>query len=321
MKFIGEFESHLKRLGHLVKRDRWEWADPIDGRRSTLLVSWGEIIFSEWGLGNAVWYSQHIQEHQHHVIRIHLQEINQRARRFPPNIDVDNVDNIIVVAEHVRQEAVELFSWQNVRTSTLPNYVDVDRHEGVKISTAAKTLGIIGIVPQRKRFDRALDVLEILKSHDDEWRLIVKGKQPHDIPFMHGPSRREELQWYDRQYDRLAPSSDLKKSVIFEGYTTTIASWYRKIGYILSPSEFESFHFSIADGVSSGSYPVIWPWEGATDIYPKTWTIKDSKEAAKKILKHSRGQDKREVTRREFIRENYGMQNVFARLRETIGLE
>jgi glycosyltransferase involved in cell wall biosynthesis len=322
LKFIGEFESHLKQIGHIVRRDLWEWADPIDERRSLCLVRWGDIIFSEWGLGNAVWYSNNINSKHHHVIRIHLQEINERARRFPIEIDVANVDEIIVVAEHVRETAEKLFSWKKVKNSTVPNFVDVDRLLGEKLPSAEKTLGIAGIVPQRKRFDRALDVLKKLRAEDPEWRLIVKGKQPKDIPFMHGPSRKEELVWYENQYYRLDDDPELEGAVIFEGYTTTISSWYRKIGYMLSPSDFESFHFSIADGVASGAFPVVWPWEGAKDIYPKSWIVKDTDEAAKVILNHSRSKRRnKDGQRRQFIKENYGLESVFERMRNAMGLE
>ena len=86
LKFIGEFESYLKQKGYQVKRDLWEWGEPGDETRSEYLAKWADIVFCEWGLANAVWYSQNLDKNKRLVVRIHLQEINERARRFPPKI-------------------------------------------------------------------------------------------------------------------------------------------------------------------------------------------------------------------------------------------
>ena len=101
---------------------------------------------------------------------------------------------------------------------------------------------------------------------------------------MHGPSRKEELKFYQTQYDRIKREESLSSAVSFEGYTPTIASFYSKTDFVLSPSDFESFHFTIADGVSSGSIPIIWPWDGSTEIYPEDWVVSSTEEAAQRIL-------------------------------------
>jgi hypothetical protein len=111
--------------------------------------------------------------------------------------------------------------------------------------------------------------------------------------------------------------------VTFEGYTTTIASWYQKIGFVLSPSDFESFHFSVGDGVSSGAVPVIWPWEGADVIYPSSWVIEDTEQAAIRIMEYASGggTNPQEERNRDYIAENYGCDVIFMKLRMALGLE
>ena len=66
------------------------------------------------------------------------------------------------MADHVREEAIELFNWDVESTIVVPNYVDVNRLNQMKLPTANKTIGIIGIVPQRKRLDRALNLMKRL---------------------------------------------------------------------------------------------------------------------------------------------------------------
>src|SRR5699024_904491 len=43
----------------------------------------------------------------------------------------------------------------------------------------------------------------------------------------------------------------------------------RKIGYVLSPStgRYESFHLAPAEGMASGSVPIVWPREGASEVF------------------------------------------------------
>ena len=156
LKFVGEFESYLKTKGHYVRRDKWGWGEPLDIERSRSLLNWAEVIFSEWGLANSVWYSNNISREQKHIVRVHLQEVNERARVFPVNVDTEGVDRFIFVAEHVREEAIELFNWSREMTTVIPNYVDVERLYQDKLPYANRTIGIIGIVPQRKRLDRGL---------------------------------------------------------------------------------------------------------------------------------------------------------------------
>ena len=151
MKFIGEFESYLKIKGHYVRRDRWGWGEPLDIERSRSLLNWAEVVFSEWGLANSVWYSNNISPEQKHIVRIHLQEVNERARVFPVNVETSGVDKFIFVADHVREEAIELFNWDVESTIVVPNYVDVNRLDQDKLPTANKTIGIIGIVQKEIR--------------------------------------------------------------------------------------------------------------------------------------------------------------------------
>ena len=65
-----------------------------------------------------------------------------------------------------------------------------------------------------------------------------------------------------------------------------VQEWFRKIGFVLSPSEFESFHMAIPEGMASGAIPVIRNWEGADQIYPKRFIFKDITQAASIILKY-----------------------------------
>jgi glycosyltransferase involved in cell wall biosynthesis len=318
LKFIAEFESMLKKQGHDVRRDLWEWGEPKSIIRSKELAKWGEIIFSEWGLSNAVWYSQNITTGQSHFVRIHLQEINERARKFPPKIELKFVNKIIFVSKEVLNTAVEMFNWPKDKCKVIHNYVNTKLFDRPKFEESEFTLAIVGIVPQRKRLDRAVDLLRSLRILDNRWRLIIKGKLPHDYAFMHASGRKKELLYYEEQYEKFEMDHHLNGAVSFESFTPSLANWYRRVGYILSPSDFESFHYSIAEGTASGCVPVIWPWEGAEEFYPKSWIGQNHKQITEILLDTNRKQEEMIKENKNFISRRYSMETIFNKLMKEI---
>lgn len=320
LKFIAEFESNLKKQGHDVRRDVWEWGEAKSIVRSKQLVNWGEVIISEWGLSNAVWYSQNISPDKTHFIRVHLQEINKRARKFPPKINLDSVNKIIFVSDTVRKTATQMFDWPDDKLTVIHNYVNTELFDRVKSKSAEYTLAIIGIVPQRKRLDRAVDLVRSLRMVDDRWRLVIKGKLPHDYAFMHAPGRKEELVYYDEQYERFEMDHHLRGAVSFESFTPSIADWYSGIGYVLSPSDFESFHYSIAEGAASGCVPIIWPWDGAEEFYPDSWIGQNHQEIVEMVLDTQRRKSTVIQKNKQLIYQRYSMNQIFTKLQDEMGL-
>ena len=93
------------------------------------------------------------------------------------------------------------------------------------------------------------------------------------------------------------------------------------MGYIISSSDFESFHYSIAEGVSSGSIPLIWKWEGSEDLYPKDWSREGTEDIVRFINERKDDSNFDESENRAFIEENYGMMKILNQLHlETTGV-
>ena len=71
-----------------------------------------------------------------------------------------------------------------------------------------------------------------------------------------------------------------KNNVIFDQHGSDMEEWFRKIGYCLSTSDFESFHLAPMEGMASGSLPVVLHWKGAETIYPKEFLFEEEEQAA-----------------------------------------
>ena len=61
----------------------------------------------------------------------------------------------------------------------------------------------------------------------------------------------------------------------FDGFGTDVPSWLRRIGWVLSTSDGESFDLAPADGMASGAVPVIRDWPGADTIDDRRWIRHD----------------------------------------------
>ena len=321
-KFIDHFYSYLKSLGFKVDKDLWEWGDNKYLDRSEYCIQNSDVIFCEWGLANAVWYSRNLNSQKKLFIRSHLQEINQKAKKFGYQINMKNVQKNIFVSRRVRDVACSLFSWDIAKTIVISNYVLFDDFVINKSSSLVLNFGMVGITPQRKRLDRALDLMELILKQYPEARLYVKGMRPEQYEWMHAPGRIQELEYYYKQYDRIEKNIRLKNAVIFDGYDNNMPEWYQKIDFILSPSDFESFHYALADGVASGCIPVIWNWEESDIIYKKDWIINSIQEALCYIQEIMHNKDKINQIRmenRNFIINKYGYEKIYHQLLELFG--
>lgn len=276
-KFIMEAIEHRDDLELLV--DQWQGHSKHDEEQSHRLLNQADTIFCEWGLGNAVWYSRHKKAGQRLVTRLHLQEI---TTRHPEQFKHEAIDAYIMVSPYWFEKFVHEFSLERKKCKMVYNLVDTALLDKPKTEDAGFHLGMIGDVPQRKRLDRALDIFEKLYARDKRYKLFVKGKRPEDYPWMHSAARKPEMDYYRAQYQRIEDNG-WQYNVIFEGHGP-IDTWLQKIGYMLSVSDFESFHLAPAEGMASGALPIVFDWEGARTIYPDQCVYRSVDEACNAVL-------------------------------------
>jgi len=218
------------------------------------------------------------------VARFHAQEM-----RVPYMAEANwaNIDHISFVSEHTRRKALEVFKGFPInKTSVIPNYLDEKKFTAKKkTGEASFTLGIIGVAPKSKRLDRAVDLLEELLAEDSRYCLRVKGKNPLDYGWL--LNREDELAYYSNVFQRINSNPKLRHKVIFDPPGDDVNEWFTMVGFILSPSDFESFHMAIGEGMLTGAVPVIWNWDGAAEIWGGGVVVDSIKEAKQVILNTS----------------------------------
>lgn len=295
-KFIIEyFESKEE---YSIKIDNWLGHNIHDESKSIELLEWADIIFCEWGLGNAVWYSNNKKENQKLIVRMHLQE---RETAYPQKFNDDNIDIYIAISPYIYEEFSRICKIPRNKMKMIYNIVDCEILELDKLADINFNLGIIGIIPMRKRLDRAINILSKLYEIDNRYKLFIKGKMPHEVDWI--SKNEEESDYYKKLMDRIS-KSPFKDNVIFEQYGDNIGIWLQKIGYVLSTSDFESFHLAPMEGAASGACPMVLNWEGSDTIYKNEWIFNNEDEIVDKIIEiNKNGIDREKI--KDYVKNNF----------------
>ncbi|QSF30460.1 glycosyltransferase family 4 protein [Priestia megaterium] len=275
LKFIDMALQYFKQNSKFeVKVDQWQGHNNHDEVYSKECLEWADVIFCEWGLGNAVWYSKHKSIDQKLIVRMHLQE---RVTEFPSQFHIENIDQIIAISPYIFEEFHRVNHIPRNKMTMIYNMVDTMKFDKPKLNKEEIqfNLGICGILPSRKRLDRALNIFEGLWNKDKRYKLFVKSRMPQELSWL--MNRPQEKQYYDEVFDRIK-KAPWGKNVVFDQHGNDMDKWFQKIGYVLSTSEYESFHLAPMEGMAAGSTPLLLHWPGAETIYPKEYLFNDEEE-------------------------------------------
>lgn len=279
-KFAGDLVELLNESPDFdLKIDLWANNSHPDPTQSTPFAEWADIVICEFSSFNAIWYSQNKRRNQKLIVRLHGYELLQ------PWIDqlaIDNVDQIVFVSEFYRRKAIETKGWDEAKTSVISNTIDFGDLLRHKLPGAEFHLGMAGYVPILKRPDRALDLLEELLKHDDRFVLHMRGHEPWNYQWEWKKPAHQAA--YRDFYSRIATDENLRTHISFESFGPDMAGWFRKIGWMLSPSYRETFHLAPVEGMASGALPIVWERDGADEIFPADYVVSDVTEAAQLIL-------------------------------------
>jgi glycosyltransferase involved in cell wall biosynthesis/predicted O-methyltransferase YrrM len=279
LKFLGPIREAIAATGATVAEDVWRSHTEHDEAASRAILEHTDTILCEWCLGNAVWYSRNKRADQRLVVRMHRMEV---YTDHPAAVEIDNVDQIVCVSQHIADEAIERFGWDPAKLRVIPNSVDVDRFARPKRDGARYTLAMVGYTPRRKRLDRALDILEELRRQEPRFRLLLIGQPPSGFDWV--VRRPEEVEYFRECFARIQSSAGLRGAVDFEPFTDDLPLLFQRAGFVLSTSDSEGHQVALAEGVASGAVPVILDRGGAAEQYPDRWIHAGAGEAASAVL-------------------------------------
>jgi glycosyltransferase involved in cell wall biosynthesis len=112
--------------------------------------------------------------------------------------------------------------------------------------------------------------------------LFAKTKMPWEYPWVW--ARPGEPEQTHATLHRIQNARLLRGAVVFDDFSPDVGTWLRRIGFILSTSDDESFHLAAAEGMASRAVPVIRAWPGSDTIFDPKWIHPDAQAMAASIL-------------------------------------
>jgi len=163
----------------------------------------------------------------------------------------------------------------------------------------SKKIASVGYINYKKNPALLLYCFKKIHEYDSEYSLHIAGQ--------HQDSR---IQLYFDHFLRKNPLP-----VYFDGWVEDMPSWYADKGYVISTSLFESFHYSIAEGMASGLLPLIHDWYGADFLYPRDYLFSDPG-VCLELLRQLEKSDIRErrQTNRQYIARRYNQNDKVSEL-------
>jgi len=316
LKFAEDIMADLGGLAHFdVRVEQWAGHASHDERESKTLAEWADVVVAEWCLGNAAWYSQNLPARTGLVVRLHRVELETD---YPEQLSLANVHRVVTVSPHFREQVKKRLPALGERVVSIPNAVECDLLDQPKLGGSEFRLGLLGVCPKLKRLDLALDIFEGLRRRDRRHVLFIKGKLPTEYPWVWRDE--EERTYYLDQMARINRSS-WRDSIVFDPFGKDVPIWFRKIGFILSTSDIESFHLSVAEGMASGAVPVVRLRDEVPDLYPSEYCFSDVGEAValiERLRADEQGISAHSDRLKSYARENFDRPKVALHWQELI---
>ena len=178
-RFFEDMEGIFLDRGVPVRREFWKshTARHIFGADPEV----PDVVFCDWCLGNAVWWSNNLPRGSRLVVRLHLQEL---LTEHPHHVDFSQVHRVVFVSPHIMREAQAKFGIPSEICRVIPISVGLDpsRAGAIEPMQRRDVLGIVGITPWRKRLDKAVELLLALRERHPAVRLLIKEACRRNTP-------------------------------------------------------------------------------------------------------------------------------------------
>ncbi|MHA7274491.1 glycosyltransferase family protein [Arthrobacter sp. TMT4-20] len=267
LTFIDQLARELGvRTNMKVSLDEWSHlSGPPRDSASPQIMRDSQVVIAEWARPNNVWIQDRARSGQRLIVRAHRYEV---TTEFPHRTDMAKYFAGVVIAPWVGRVLVQKYDWPAEKMVYIPNFVDSKHFRRPKLDGAEFTLGLVGIRPDLKRLDLALDLLRSLRQIDLRYSLRIRSALPPDHVNW-AQIDRMRSQW-GHSLQRIKHDPLLRGFVHFDPPGRDMSRWYRQIGVILSLSDLEGSHVALAEGISSGALPIARNWPGIGTLWPNT---------------------------------------------------
>ncbi len=242
--FVGDI------IDYLGKSNEVKLFDNTGKNEMKDLMEWADISWFEW-CDQYLIEATKLEKKSKIVCRLHSYEA---FTDFPLQVDWEKVDLLVYVNKSV-QEIVASKIKIDVPQVVIHNAVDTKKFKIPTKKNRGKKIASVGYINYKKNPELLLYSFKKIYDYDNEYTLHIAGQ--HQDP---------RIKLY---FEHFIKENNLP--VTFDGWVDDMPSWYADKDFVISTSLFESFHYSIAEGMASGLMPLIHNWYGASYLYPKKY--------------------------------------------------
>jgi glycosyltransferase involved in cell wall biosynthesis len=222
---------------------------------------------------------------------------------MPAHVDWRKADKLILVNQNVAQVLDQLHNI-HVDREIIHNGVDLKRFTAPENKACGKKICSLGYINYKKNPALLLYCFKAIHNWDPEFKFYIAGQ--HQDP-------RIKI-YMDHMLGRL----DIP--VYLENWIDDVPAYLRDKDFVISTSLFESFHYSIAEGMASGVLPLVHAWPGSENIYPPEYLF-DTPEDCVRLLMRMSGSDRKKLAERNrgYIESNYSLERTIQGFNRVIG--
>ena len=257
LKFIEPAVKYLEKY-YEIKVDPWKYREAEDLKD---LMDWADIIFCEWLEYYVETYSNNLRDDQKLFVRAHKYEIINPAGS---KINYDNVDGVITINYFLLELFSNVFSIPREKMFLMNNIIETSIYTTEKSEGYNTNIAIVGYMPHYKGFYRGLELLNILKSKNDDFKLYLIGKSYKDTQWK---DDEVEISYFNK-CDRYIEENNLEGSIVERGWIER-KDMFSNIGYVLSLSDIEGSHLSPSEAFAASTISLLLKWPGVEYVYPK----------------------------------------------------
>lgn len=262
-KFASDLIETLRQRDDIDLRfDKWHRLASHDEAASLQAAQWADTVICEWAGPNAVFYAKNLPSTTKLIVRFHGFEIRGKWLK---ELDPNRVDAFVFVSDFYRKHVLRTLGWPEIRSTVIYNTIDAADLDRPKLSEARFHIGMAGYVPFLKRPDRAVDLIQSLLRDDERYYLHIRGRLPWQYQWEWGKPAGQDA--YRAFFQKIADDSILRRHVVFEPFGPDMGNWFRRIGWMVSPSSRETFHLAPIEGMASGTPALVWDRDGASEIF------------------------------------------------------
>lgn len=262
-KFVRRYEEYLK-----IKYETIFFTLNLQESRYYIseILKYSDICFFEWA-GSPLVFASYLKSaiNKPIITRIHRYEVYTNTLK---GINWSVVDDVIFIADHIKTKFEKTISINKDKLRLIHNGFEIEKFT-FKYHSKGYNISYVGELSYRKNIQLLMLLMKKLKNINNDYKLYLTGKFEND-------------EYRDYIY-HIIHELNINENVIFEGYVPDINEWLNDKDYIICSSTSEGHISSIQEAMLKGIKPIIYNYEGASEIYPKHYLWDELEDAVNLI--------------------------------------